>query len=158
MLLSRIALIIMGIWGIGLLAVLMFGLSFPSQVSASFFSAASIAPPKQFDFFALFIPSNLFRSLAENKVPAIVVFCLSIGAAIIGMQNKKTRSLRQCKYWKARYRPKLSSPARIQYLSSKDRRTCNAFSSEKSFALVFAAIIFRSRILIAKDCLPGSTK
>jgi Na+/H+-dicarboxylate symporter/ABC-type amino acid transport substrate-binding protein len=89
LLLSRIALIIMGLWGVGLLAVLMFGLSLPSQVSASFFSTTSLAPPKEFDFFALFIPSNLFQSLAENKVPAIVVFCLLTGAAVIGMQNKR---------------------------------------------------------------------
>jgi hypothetical protein len=43
---------------------------------------------QSFDFFSLFIPSNPFRSMAENHVPAVVLFSVMCGAAIIGMSNK----------------------------------------------------------------------
>ena len=88
LMLTRVALIILVLWLIGLGSVLLFGLSLPSQVSASFFSNSLVEDPPSFDFFGLFIPSNPFQSLAENKVPAVVLFCVLCGAAIISMKNK----------------------------------------------------------------------
>ena len=89
MMLTRVSVIILVLWLIGLVSVLLFGLSLPSQLSASFFSSSLVEDPPRFDFFGLFIPSNPFRSLAENKVPAVVLFCVLSGVAIIGLKEKQ---------------------------------------------------------------------
>jgi len=88
LLLGRVALIILFFWFMGYLTVLLFGLSLPAQSSASFFSSSMVAAPRSFDFMSLFIPSNPFRSMAENHVPAVVLFSVLCGAAIIGMSSK----------------------------------------------------------------------
>ena len=90
LLLGRVALIILFFWFIGYMTVLLFGLSLPAQTSASFFSTSMIMEPHSFDFFSLFIPSNPFRSMAENRVPAVVLFSILCGAAIIGISAKDT--------------------------------------------------------------------
>ncbi len=88
LLLGRVTLIILFFWLVGYMTVFLLGMSLPAQTSASFFSSSLVAEPKSFDFFSLFIPSNPFRSLAENQVPAVVLFSILCGAAIIGMSNK----------------------------------------------------------------------
>ena len=88
LLLGRVSLIILFFWLVGYLTVLLFGLSLPAQTSASFFSTSMVAEPRSFDFFSLFIPSNPFRSMAENRVPAVVLFSVLCGAAIIGMSSR----------------------------------------------------------------------
>jgi len=88
LLLGRVVLIILGLWLVGFLAVFLFGMSLPAQTSASFFSTSLTEAPKSFDFFSLFIPANPFQSLASNAVPAVVLFCLLCGAALIGLPEK----------------------------------------------------------------------
>ena len=88
LLLGRVALIILFFWFVGYGTVLLFGLSLPAQTSASFFSSSLVAEPQSFDLFSLFIPSNPFRSMAENQVPAVVLFSVLCGAAIIGMGSR----------------------------------------------------------------------
>ena len=89
LLLGRVSLIILFLWFVGYLTVLLFGLSLPAQTSASFFSTSMVTEPRSFDFFSLFIPSNPFQSMAENRVPAVVLFSVLCGAAIIGMGSKQ---------------------------------------------------------------------
>ena len=89
MMLTRVSVIILLLWIVGLVSVMLFGLSLPSQLSASFFSSSLVEDPPPFDFFGLFIPSNPFQSLAQNKVPAVVLFCVLSGAALIGLGNKQ---------------------------------------------------------------------
>jgi ABC-type amino acid transport substrate-binding protein len=36
----------------------------------------------------LFVPSNIFRSLATNAVPGVVLFCILVGVALIGVHPK----------------------------------------------------------------------
>jgi Na+/H+-dicarboxylate symporter len=88
LLMGRVTLIILFLWAVGYATVLLFGLSLPAQTSASFFSSSLVAEPRSFDFFSLFIPSNPFRSMADNQVPAVVLFSVMCGAAIIGMGSK----------------------------------------------------------------------
>ena len=85
---TRVSLIIVSLWMVGFYSVVLFGMSLPEQKTASFFTAGLVAEPRGFDFFSLFIPSNPFQSVAENKVPAVVLFCLLCGAALIGLKNK----------------------------------------------------------------------
>ncbi|MEH6569181.1 MAG: cation:dicarboxylase symporter family transporter [Halioglobus sp.] len=88
LLLVRVVPIILLMWGLGYLAVFIFGMSLPTQTSASFFSSSLIEEPRAFDFFSLFIPSNPFSSMAENKVPAVVLFSALCGVAIMGLSEK----------------------------------------------------------------------
>ncbi len=76
------------LWGLTFILVLLMPLSFPSWESASFFSTALVQPKQEFDFINLYIPANPFHSLANNIVPAVVLFSALIGIALIGIEKK----------------------------------------------------------------------
>jgi Na+/H+-dicarboxylate symporter len=76
------------LWAISMGAVLLFPLAFPDWPAASFFSTSLVEEPPAFDFLRLFIPANLFESLAQNVVPAVVVFSISLGIALISIEGK----------------------------------------------------------------------
>ncbi len=71
--------------GLGILTVLLVPLFFPQWTSASFFSTSMVTSPPKPDFIHLYIPANPFASLAENIVPAVVVFCIFLGVALVGL-------------------------------------------------------------------------
>jgi Na+/H+-dicarboxylate symporter len=75
-------------WGISFVMVLLLPLSFPEWESAAFFSTSIIEEPKKVDFLNLYIPSNPFYSLANNIVPAVVLFSILAGIALMGMQSR----------------------------------------------------------------------
>ncbi len=77
------------LWGAALLTVVAVPLTFPAWTSASFFSSTLVEPPPPFDFLSLFIPANPFESLASNVVPAVVVFSVSLGVALIGIPGSE---------------------------------------------------------------------
>jgi Na+/H+-dicarboxylate symporter len=80
--------VLLAIWGIGLMLVFLEPIAFPDWPSTSFFSKSLIEEPEPVDFLALYIPANPFHSLANAVVPAIVVFSLLMGLALIGVDNK----------------------------------------------------------------------
>jgi len=85
----RVGLILVLLWSIALVMALLMPLSFPYLQSASFFSTSLVEPQPQFDFIGLYIPSNPFHSLANNVVPAVVLFSVILGVALIGMAQKQ---------------------------------------------------------------------
>jgi Na+/H+-dicarboxylate symporter/ABC-type amino acid transport substrate-binding protein len=76
------------LWAIALGAVFLFPLTFPSVQTASFFSTTLIESREPFDLVALYIPSNPFYSLANNVVPAVVLFSIVLGVALIAVPTK----------------------------------------------------------------------
>ena len=76
-------------WGISFVIVLLLPLSFPNWESAAFFSSSIAEIPKKVDFLSLYIPSNPFNSLANNIVPAVVLFSIMMGVALMGMKEKE---------------------------------------------------------------------
>ena len=84
----RAGLAIAGLWGVALIFAFLFPLVFPPAETASFFSTALIERPAPFDFVDLYIPSNPFHSLANNIVPAVVLFSIIVGLALIGIPQK----------------------------------------------------------------------
>ncbi len=54
----------------------------------SFFSTTLLERRPPFDFVDLYIPSNPFHSLANNVVPAVVLFSVIVGVALIGVERK----------------------------------------------------------------------
>src|SRR5262245_2970996 len=84
----RAGLTIAGLWAVALIFAFLFPLVFPPAETASFFSTALIEKPAAFDFVDLYIPSNPFHSLANNIVPAVVLFSIVVGLALIGIPKK----------------------------------------------------------------------
>ncbi|MGK7939132.1 MAG: cation:dicarboxylase symporter family transporter [Crocosphaera sp.] len=80
---SKAILVLLMLWGIDFITVLLIPFAFPTWQSASFFSTSFIEEPKSVDLFGLFIPKNPFNSLADNEVPAVVLFCIFMGISLI---------------------------------------------------------------------------
>jgi proton glutamate symport protein len=76
-------------WGIALLFVLAFVATFPSWTSATFFTTSLAEPASAFDFVGLYIPSNPFASLANSVLPAVVLFSVAMGFALIPLEDEK---------------------------------------------------------------------
>src|SRR5687767_6911549 len=77
------------LWGIALLFAFLIPLAFPEVESAMFFSTTLVERRPPFNFVDLYIPSNPFHSLANNVVPAVVLFSVILGVALIGVQRKQ---------------------------------------------------------------------
>ena len=80
--------VLLTLWAIAFLVTFLTPLAFPRAETASFFSTALLEPRPPFDFIALYIPSNPFNALANNIVPAVVLFSVIIGVALIGVERK----------------------------------------------------------------------
>ncbi len=91
---KRLALIsitvLAALWAIGALTVFFISFSLPSRVTGAFFSTHLIEQPAAVDFIRLFVPSNPFNSLANNIAPAVVIFCLLFGIALITAKSKES--------------------------------------------------------------------
>lgn len=74
---------------LGVLILALIPLAFPDWDAASFFSSSLIAQPKIFDVVELYIPSNPFASLANNVVPAVVLFSILLGVGLAAIPGKE---------------------------------------------------------------------
>jgi Na+/H+-dicarboxylate symporter len=81
--------VLLVLWGIALAFVASLPLAFPEWESASFFSASLVAEREAFDFLGLYIPRNPLFSMAHDVVPAVVVFSMAVGVALIGVERKE---------------------------------------------------------------------
>ena len=84
----RTGTIIGGLWLVALVFMFLIPLSFPVSQNASFFSTTIVERRAPFGFIDLYIPSNPFRSLAENIVPAVVLFSVLVGVALMRVERK----------------------------------------------------------------------
>ena len=82
-------LLLLFLWVVVLGIVLLMPLAFPSWDSASFFSTSLVKDVQEFNFLELYIPANPFHALANNTVPAVVLFSIAVGVALIGVRNKE---------------------------------------------------------------------
>ena len=85
----RAGAVLAGIWLLALTFALLVPLTFPRVENAAFFSSSLVEPPAPFDFVSLYIPANPFYSLANNIVPAVVLFSVIVGVALIGVPGKE---------------------------------------------------------------------
>lgn len=76
-------------WTVGLVVIFSFALAFPLVQTSSFFSVSDITPAKKIDLLSTYIPANIFKALSEGTVPAIVLFSVFLGFALIGVQDKQ---------------------------------------------------------------------
>lgn len=88
-LLSRAGQVLLVFWVIGIAIFFSFQFVFPVLETASFFSTQDLTGPEDLNIIDLFIPYNPFRSLSEGSLPAIVVFSLCLGLALMGNEENK---------------------------------------------------------------------
>ncbi len=86
---ARAGLILLFSWVIAFAFILTMPLGFPNWESASFFSTSLVEFPQPPNFLDLYIPANPFHSMAENMIPAVVIFAIALGIALIGIQDKE---------------------------------------------------------------------
>lgn len=84
----RGSLVLLAIWGLALVMVFVASLAFPDLETSSFFSSGSTPQHAQTDLVDLYLPSNIFYSLANNLVPAVVFFSILMGVALISVEDK----------------------------------------------------------------------
>jgi len=82
--------VLIGLWCLALVFTFLIPLAFPDVETASFFSATLVERRPPFNFVDLFIPSNPFYALSNNVVPAVVLFSVFVGVALIGVERKQT--------------------------------------------------------------------
>lgn len=89
---SRIALwggvVLLLILSVGMVLMLMVPLAYPDWEAASYFSSSLLSSPEKVDFVELYISANPFDSLANTVVPAVVLFSLVMGVAVMISERK----------------------------------------------------------------------
>lgn len=90
-LMFRAGQVLLMFWGLGIALFFSFQLAFPVLKTASFFSTQDLSTPEELDLIEMFIPYNLFHSLSEGFLPAVVIFCICLGLALMG--NEENRPL-----------------------------------------------------------------
>ncbi len=83
-------LVLLALWLIGGLSVWAMSFTLPSIEQGAFFSSLLVTSAPKIDFLQLFIPANPFQSLAQNAVPAVVLFSMLFGTACIGYKDHKS--------------------------------------------------------------------
>lgn len=85
---SRGGMVILFLWLTTMATLLLVPLAYPDWETAGFFSSSMLAESGDFDFLSLYIPSNIFYALANTVVPAVVLFSLLMGIALIQINEK----------------------------------------------------------------------
>ena len=82
--------VILMFWIVILAVYLLVTTTFPPRTAATFYDPNRFpgAPTQAFDWMS-YIPSNPFASLADGMVPAVVIFSLCVGIALIGVARKQ---------------------------------------------------------------------
>ncbi len=88
MLAVRGGLILVGIWVVTLISIYLCSWAFPDTGIEAFFASPQTDAREEVDLFELFVPANVFYSLSNSMVPAVVVFSLLMGIALISVADK----------------------------------------------------------------------
>lgn len=76
-------------WGVLALYLLLMPMCFPEWNATVFFSQNVVEKIKDINYLELYIPANPFYSLANSLVPAITIFCIFVGIALMSVKNKE---------------------------------------------------------------------
>ena len=85
----RGGLLILFLWLLTALTLTFLPLAYPDWTSASFFSTSMVAESAKINFLDLYIPANPFYAMANTIVPAIVVFSIFLGVALITVEERE---------------------------------------------------------------------
>ena len=84
----RGSIVLLVIWAIALALIFIAALAFPELEVASFFGSSVPATHSTPNMFDLYLPANIFYSLSNNLVPAVVFFSILVGVALISVKDK----------------------------------------------------------------------
>lgn len=84
----RGSIVLLVVWGLALAIIFIGALAFPDLDAASFFGSPAPSALEQPDLFELYLPANIFYSLSNNLVPAVVLFSILVGVALISVEDK----------------------------------------------------------------------
>jgi len=85
---ARGGLALVALWILALLLVFVAPLALPPGKGGSSYATAGSGAETPIDWLELYVPANPFRSLANNVVPAVVVFSALLGVALLGVRDK----------------------------------------------------------------------
>ncbi|HBM16271.1 MAG TPA: hypothetical protein DD381_08035 [Lentisphaeria bacterium] len=85
---KRGGVILVALWAISIFFAFGLQYSFPDISRAKFFRSLDIPKSTDGTLFDLFIPSNPFYAVSHGLVPAIVIFCILVGMALIHEKRK----------------------------------------------------------------------
>lgn len=74
---------------IGVLTLIILPISLPAWTAASFFNPSSVIIEEPLNLIDLYIPSNPFASMANNVVPAVVMFSIFLGIGLSKVKGKE---------------------------------------------------------------------
>jgi Na+/H+-dicarboxylate symporter len=80
-------------WALALIVVVLCPLALPHYAGSAVFGIEETPPP--FDWLDLYIPANLFHALANNLIPAVVLFGILAGLALGQMSGPRKTVLLQ---------------------------------------------------------------
>lgn len=80
--------LILFLWLVTLLTVLVMPFAYPDWTASAFFSSSLVEEGAPFDPLTLYIPANPFFSLSNTIVPAVVLFSICLGLALISVPDK----------------------------------------------------------------------
>jgi len=86
---SRTGLVLLVIWIMTISIVLLMSLGYPDWEKASFFSTSVLEKAQEIRFVELYIPANPFNAMAAGVVPAVVVFSILLGIALMNVPGKE---------------------------------------------------------------------
>ncbi len=75
--------------GIGVITLLILPFALPSWTASSFFKSSVVAVQEPLNLLDLYIPSNPFYSMANNVVPAVVMFSIFLGVGLANIKEKE---------------------------------------------------------------------
>jgi Na+/H+-dicarboxylate symporter/ABC-type amino acid transport substrate-binding protein len=87
---ARGSLVLLLVWAMALVLIFVAALAFPDLDTASFFSAPAPLAHEKPDLLELYLPANVFYSLSNNFVPAVVLFSILVGVALISVDSKES--------------------------------------------------------------------
>jgi Na+/H+-dicarboxylate symporter len=85
---ARGGLALVVLWAAALVLVFVSPLALPPGMGGSSYATTAGAADTPIDWLELYVPANPFRSLANNVVPAVVVFSALLGVALLGVRDK----------------------------------------------------------------------
>ena len=86
---SRGGLVLAALWTLSLALVFLSPLALPPEKGGSFYATSAVSTETAIDWLGLYIPSNPFHALANNVVPAVVVFSILLGIALLTLPQKE---------------------------------------------------------------------
>lgn len=81
---------LLGMAGVGVGLIILSGVFLPESQGVSLLSPVgeNARSQDETEFLTRFIPTNIYRSLTNDYIPAVVVFCIFLGSALMTVPNK----------------------------------------------------------------------